>query len=87
MKMVNVIGLKTYCGVMKLDFRCTKCGSSDYYVKTAIFPEKDSKLKVEFGTYYLKICSDCGYTEIYSAKVVDKELKKVKNVPEPKPAP
>lgn len=73
---------------MKLDFRCPKCGSENYFVKTAVFPEKDSKLKFDFGTYYLKICSDCGYTEIYSAKVVDKDIKKIKtDVPKPKPAP
>ena len=47
---------------MKLDFRCPKCGSADFLVKTAVFPEKNAKLKLEFGTYYLKICADCGYT-------------------------
>lgn len=71
---------------MKLDFRCPKCGSADFFVKTAVFPEKDAKLKLEFGTYYLKICADCGYTEMYSAKVVNKDLKE-KNAPTPKPVP
>ena len=73
------------CGVMNLDFRCSKCGSLDYFVRTAIFPEKNSKLNFEFNTYYLKICSDCGYTDIYSAVIVDKELKKSKVKHEPKP--
>ena len=73
---------------MKLDFRCPKCGSADFFVKTAVFPEKDTKLKLEFGTYYLKICADCGYTEMYSSKVVNKDLKKEKNnAPRPKPVP
>lgn len=71
---------------MKLDFRCPKCGSADFFVKTAVFPEKDTKLKLEFGTYYLKICADCGFTEMYSAKVVNKDLKE-KDAPTPKPVP
>lgn len=71
---------------MRLDFRCPKCGSADFFVKTAVFPEKDTKLKLEFGTYYLKICADCGYTEMYSAKIVNKDLKE-KSVPTPDPVP
>lgn len=63
---------------MNLNFKCLKCGSEKYYVKTAIFPEKDAGLKIEMGTYYLKICAECGYTEMYSAKIIDKDAKKVK---------
>lgn len=70
---------------MTLDFKCCKCGSTKYFVKTAVLPEKDSKLKIELGTYYLKVCANCGYTEMYSAKIVNadkseaKENEKVKS--------
>lgn len=58
---------------MKLDFRCIKCGCDKYQVKTTILPEKSPGLKLEFGTYYIKTCLNCGYTEIYSAKIVNME--------------
>jgi hypothetical protein len=58
---------------MKLDFRCLKCGSDKYYVKTAIIPEKSPGLKLKISTYYLKICKNCGYTEMYSAKILDRD--------------
>lgn len=64
---------------MKLDFKCLKCGCEKYYVKTAVFPEKEVGLKIEMGTYYLKICAECGYTEMYSAKVLNKDKEKNKN--------
>ena len=70
---------------MKLDFKCLKCGCEKYYVRTAILPEKESGLKIEMGTYYLKICSECGYTEMYSARILNKDKKKEKdNSLEPK---
>lgn len=50
-----------------------KCGSERYQVKTTVIPEKKPGLKLEIGTYYLKTCLDCGYTEIYSAKIVNLE--------------
>ncbi len=60
---------------MRLDIRCLKCGGSNYYLKTVIYPEKqaDKKLKINLGTYYLKICSDCGFVEMYAAEIIDKE--------------
>lgn len=66
-----------------MEINCLKCGSEKYYVRTAIFPEKDTGLKLHLGTYYLKICEECGYAEMYSAAIVDKE--KEKNV-QPNPA-
>ncbi|MCJ8343418.1 MAG: zinc ribbon domain-containing protein [Cetobacterium sp.] len=63
---------------MKLDFKCLKCGSDKYQVKTAIIPEKSPGLKLEISNYYLKICLNCGYTEMYSAKVLDRDEKKLK---------
>ncbi|MGY0395570.1 MULTISPECIES: zinc ribbon domain-containing protein [unclassified Fusobacterium] len=65
---------------MKLDFRCMKCGSERYQVKTTVIPEKNPGLKLEIGTYYLKTCLDCGYTEIYSAKIVNLEKDDKKKV-------
>ena len=61
---------------MKLDARCLKCGSTDYYVKTVIYPEKKHKISINLGLYYLKICSKCGFVETYAAEIVDKEKNK-----------
>ena len=61
---------------MKLDFSCLKCGSSSYEVKSVVLPKKkEKKVSIDFGLYYFKICSNCGFTEIYSAKVMDKNEK------------
>lgn len=61
---------------MKLEYKCIKCGCENYEVKNVYFPEKSPGiLRVEFGLYYMKICLDCGYCEIYSAKVIDKDEK------------
>lgn len=62
---------------MKLDFKsCVKCGSTEYEIKNLVLPErnKDSKsvMGFELGMYYHKICLNCGFTEIYSAKVLNK---------------
>lgn len=65
---------------MKLDFKCIKCGNSNYFVETIVLPKKNSKLKLDIGTYYLKICSNCGYTEIYSAKILNNSKEKILNV-------
>ncbi|MGL4868132.1 MAG: zinc ribbon domain-containing protein [Cetobacterium sp.] len=65
---------------MNLEYRCLKCGSDRHIVKTAVIPEKNLGLKIEIGTYYIKTCIDCGYTEFYSAKIVDKEFQKNKKV-------
>lgn len=63
-------------GVMKLDFNCLRCSSKNHEIKNIYLPEKkDGILKMDVGLYYLKICLDCGYTEMYSAKVVDKNEK------------
>ena len=63
---------------MKLDFKCLKCGCNEYYVRTAILPEKEAGLKIEMGTYYLKVCAECGYTERYSARILNEDKKKKK---------
>lgn len=56
---------------------CIKCGAKEFRMSTTIIPEQREGLKLELGKYYLKTCCRCGFTEIYSAKVVDKsgELK------------
>ncbi|MGL4393085.1 MAG: hypothetical protein ACRCSK_06600 [Fusobacteriaceae bacterium] len=59
-----------------MDYKCLKCGSTDYYVKTAIFPEKEAKFKISLGTYYMKTCANCGFVEMYAAAIVDREEKK-----------
>ncbi|MGL5123537.1 MAG: hypothetical protein ACRC6K_05185 [Fusobacteriaceae bacterium] len=65
-----------------MDIKCLKCDSSKYYVKTVVFPQKDSGLKIHLGTYYLKTCAECGFTEMYEAAIVDKEKEEK---PEPIP--
>ena len=56
-----------------MNFRCLKCEGEDYVVKTTFMAEKTPGLRLELGTYYLKTCSNCGYTEMYSAKILDKD--------------
>lgn len=58
---------------------CLKCKSSSYYIKNVLLPEKNKLLKLHLGTYYLKVCCDCGFTEIYAAEIVDKDKEAVKN--------
>lgn len=61
---------------MKLDFSCLKCGCSEYDVKNIYIPEKTHGIVgMDIGVYYYKICLECGYVEIYSAKVIDKNEK------------
>lgn len=65
--------------------RCIKCSNKEHYVKSVYMStkeiENDSKLINLLSLnsnelFYLKVCAQCGYTEIYCAKVVDKDLKK-----------
>ncbi len=61
---------------MKLDFSCLKCGCSEYEVKNIFIPEKShGGVGIDIGLYYYKICAECGFVEIYSAKVKDKNEK------------
>ena len=53
--------------------KCLKCNSEKYELKTIAFTTKATgEVKFSMDIYYLKICSDCGFTEMYSAKVMDK---------------
>jgi len=56
-----------------MDFKCLKCSHDKYIVKTAFTAEKTPGIRLELGTYYLKTCLNCGYTEMYSAKILDKD--------------
>lgn len=61
---------------MKLDCRCLKCGAVEYEVKNIYIPEKKhGGVAVDIGLYYYKICLECGFVEIYSAKIVEKNEK------------
>ena len=66
---------------------CLKCGSSEYYVKTIVCPEKNIGLKIKLGVYYLKICSECGFVEMYAAEILDDEKNKkgvkIEEIPNP----
>lgn len=56
---------------MKLDFKCLKCGCNKYYVKTTFLPEREKGLQIKMSMYYLKVCANCGFTEMYSAKILN----------------
>jgi len=59
--------------VIRLNLNCMRCGSESYKVKKVIIPEKTKNIVgVEMGTYYYKICLDCGFVEVYSEKVLEK---------------
>ncbi|WP_074016024.1 zinc ribbon domain-containing protein [Fusobacterium massiliense] len=59
---------------MKLEFSCPKCRCRKCDEKSIILPEKrKNKIKIELNVYYAKTCLNCGYTEFYSAKVVDED--------------
>lgn len=72
-------GNKISLGGMKLDTRCSKCGGKDFEVRNLILPEKKQGMKIELNLYYVQSCMDCGYSEFYLAKVVDKDEEKIKN--------
>jgi predicted nucleic-acid-binding Zn-ribbon protein len=56
--------------------KCLKCNSEKYELKTIAFPTKATgEVKFSMDIYYLKVCSECGFTEMYSAKVFEKNEK------------
>ena len=61
------------------------CTGGNCEEKSIILPEKKKNfIKIELNTYYAKTCLNCGYTEFYSAKIVDDETeKKCKDNAEP----
>ena len=58
-----------------MNVNCLKCKNDEYYVKTVIYPEKNPGLKINLGVYYLKICKECGFVEMYAAEILDTESK------------
>lgn len=68
--------------------KCIKCSNKEHYLKNVYVPTKDVENKANLinllqlhqtELFYLKICVVCGYTEIYCAKVVDKNLNEKTN--------
>lgn len=58
---------------MKNNEKCLKCGSKLCEVKTIAIPTKPlGATKISLDTFHLKICQNCGYTEMYSTKVIEK---------------
>lgn len=60
---------------------CSKCNSDNNVIKNVVIPVRsyDSWLKsilTKNELFYILICLDCGYSEMYCAKVVDKNVKK-----------
>lgn len=62
---------------MNLDFKCIKCGSEQYDVKNVYLPEKNKGISFDIELYYIKTCLRCGFSEMYSAKVLEKNEKPV----------
>ncbi|VWL85774.1 zinc ribbon domain-containing protein [Oceanivirga miroungae] len=64
---------------MKFD-ECIKCSSMNYEVKSATIttssPISSFIPITKKELFYIKICIDCGCTEIYNAKILDKYSKK-----------
>ena len=68
-----------WCNMPKTD-TCLKCGSTAHELKTIVLPTKKThESQVGVDMFYLKICTDCGYTEMYSAKAIDKIKKTIPN--------
>lgn len=60
--------------------KCFKCSSKLCEVKTIAIPTKSLiGTKISLDTFYLKICKNCGYTEMYSTKVYENVEDTVKN--------
>lgn len=65
---------------MKEYKKCCKCSSENIkYKNTALLTKEISGVKVDLDIFYLKICQNCGYTEIYYGKVLEKIENKNKN--------
>ncbi|WP_067140940.1 zinc ribbon domain-containing protein [Oceanivirga salmonicida] len=64
---------------------CVKCLNREHIIKNAVWNTKDINDKFynlpTSELFYIKICVECGYTEMYSAKLVSKDAKKhLKNI-------
>ena len=58
---------------MRNDEKCCKCGEEMFEMKKVAIPTKKAVgAKIAIDTFYLKICKNCGYTEMYSTKIVQK---------------
>ena len=58
---------------MKNMEKCFKCSSTLCEIKTIALPTKTlTGTKISLDTFYLKICENCGYTEMYSTKIIQK---------------
>ena len=58
---------------MSNDEKCWKCGSEIFKIKKVSIPTKKVVgTKIAIDTFYLKICKNCGYTEMYSTKIIQK---------------
>lgn len=65
---------------MESNERCLKCRSCSCEIKTIALPTKTvTGVKISLDTFYLKICQNCGYTEMYSAKIIEKVQKTAKS--------
>lgn len=57
---------------MKEYRRCCKCGSENIKFKNTVLITKEiSGVKPDLDIYYLKICQECGFTEMYYGKALE----------------
>ncbi|KXB70236.1 hypothetical protein HMPREF3180_00030 [Leptotrichia wadei] len=58
---------------MRNNEKCCKCGMDIFEIKKVAIPTKGAVgAKIAIDTFYLKICKNCGYTEMYSTKIIQK---------------
>lgn len=63
--------------------RCEKCHNTEYEIKSVWLATKDVNVSIKnllprSELFYIKICKNCGHTEIYCAKLVSNEFEKDK---------
>lgn len=61
---------------MKFD-NCIKCNSKNYEIKNVYILVKGAFIPNN-ELFYLKICLECGYSEMYNPKVVDNNVRNSK---------
>ena len=58
---------------MRNDEKCCKCGEEIFEMKKVAIPTKKvAGTQIAIDIFYLQICKNCGYTEMYSTKIVQK---------------
>ena len=75
---------------MYMEFKCSICGHNKFDIKNVNLPVRDVKvdkvkniflelLPVNSQMFYLRICLNCGKTELYYSAILNKEQEKKKS--------